>query len=62
MSSPDPLWVKFDVSDTGVGLSEDVCAKILMPFSVLSSSREEVNGAGFGLYIVRLIVDTLVRN
>ena len=50
--SPDDGFVRFDVSDTGSGISEDNLSKIFEPYF---STKE--TGTGLGLAIVQKIVD-----
>jgi signal transduction histidine kinase len=50
--SPDHGFVRFDISDTGSGISEDNLSKIFEPYF---STKE--TGTGLGLAIVQKIVD-----
>ena len=50
--SPDDGFVRFDVSDTGSGISEENLSKIFEPYF---STKE--TGTGLGLAIVQKIVD-----
>jgi two-component system sensor histidine kinase AtoS len=50
--SPDAPYVRFEISDTGVGISEENLSKIFEPYF---STKE--TGTGLGLAIVQKIVD-----
>ncbi|CBL46927.1 sensory box histidine kinase/response regulator [gamma proteobacterium HdN1] len=53
----DELWIRFDVSDTGVGLSEDVQEKIFEAFTQADSTTTRVyGGSGLGLALCKQIV------
>ena len=49
------LFCRVDVTDTGVGLSEEEQAKVFQRFYRGRDAREE-EGVGIGLYLVRQIV------
>jgi two-component system sensor histidine kinase AtoS len=50
--SPDNGFVRFDITDTGAGISEENLSKIFEPYF---STKE--TGTGLGLAIVQKIVD-----
>ena len=57
---PDGLAVCFEVSDTGVGIPEDLLESLFEPFSQLDSSQTRRHGgAGLGLSICRELVDLM---
>ena len=49
------MFVRIDVSDTGIGVSEDETAKIFTRFYRSSDVHDE-RGVGIGLYLVREII------
>jgi PAS domain S-box-containing protein len=56
--SRSPLKLQFEVSDTGVGISETDQGKLFMPFSQADeSATRSTGGAGLGLAICKRIVD-----
>jgi signal transduction histidine kinase len=58
VSSTDDANVRFEVSDTGVGLPQEECDNLFQPFFRSSLSHAaETQGIGLGLHIVQLIVE-----
>ncbi len=58
-SSPDrrPLVrLRFDVEDTGIGMSEEQLSKIFRPFEQVSDSLHREGGTGLGLAITRSLI------
>eukprot|EP00897_Mesotaenium_endlicherianum_P009390 jgi/Mesen1/847/ME000112S10993 len=49
----------FEVADTGEGLTEEVAAKLLMPFVETPDKSNLQGGTGVGLYFCKLLVDLL---
>jgi signal transduction histidine kinase len=55
--------LRFEVIDTGDGLSDEASAKMFMPF--IETPHDKANyqgGTGLGLYICKLLSDLMVRN
>lgn len=54
-SNPQPGFVRFEVTDTGVGIPPDALSKIFDAFE--QGSRASLGGLGLGLAIAKTIVD-----
>jgi signal transduction histidine kinase len=50
--------VLIDISDTGIGLSEDEAAQLFQPFKRITP-KPQIEGTGLGLYIVRQLVERM---
>lgn len=51
-------WVRFSISDTGEGLSDEQLASLFHPFNRLGRSSQ-TEGAGIGLVITKHLVDSM---
>ena len=59
-NSPYPAQkLRFEVIDTGIGISSKHLEKIFQPFERVSLSEEEVDGMGLGLAISKQIVEMM---
>ncbi|MFT4929532.1 MAG: signal transduction histidine kinase/DNA-binding response OmpR family regulator, partial [Phenylobacterium sp.] len=55
--SADQQWVKVDVSDTGLGISEENQHNIFDRFTRVENTLEYIPGAGIGLALVRELIE-----
>jgi len=51
--------VFLSVKDTGIGISEEMQEKIFKPYYQLSNNKQNVQGIGMGLFIVKKTVESL---
>lgn len=51
--------LRFQVQDTGVGMSQDEVKKIFLPFEQVGSTQKQLEGTGLGLAITHKIVDMM---
>jgi CheY-like chemotaxis protein len=59
-TDPDIHWIRFDVRDTGTGISDDKLGDLFQPFSQLdASTSRRHSGTGLGLAIVRQLLDLM---
>ncbi|MDB9313459.1 ATP-binding protein [Spirulina sp. CS-785/01] len=58
-STHNPLPIRFQVEDTGVGISEHHLQRIFMPFEQLGNTRKRDEGTGLGLAITQQILELM---
>jgi signal transduction histidine kinase/DNA-binding NarL/FixJ family response regulator len=54
-----PLKIRFEVSDTGVGISPEQLDKIFRPFEQVGEVKRRAEGTGLGLAITRQLVELM---
>ena len=53
-------WLSFSIADTGIGMSEEQCARVFSPFTQAdSSSTRKYGGTGLGLSITKSFCELL---
>ena len=58
--SGDQLWVRLRVSDTGIGMSDEVQTRLFLPFEQgENGTTRRFGGTGLGLAIVRRLTDLM---
>jgi signal transduction histidine kinase len=51
--------IRFQISDTGIGMSQEQIAKIFLPFEQVGNSKKQAEGTGLGLAISQKIVQLM---
>ncbi len=57
LSQPNPTTVRFDIKDTGMGITPDEQVKLFKKFARAESAVGKTVGTGLGLYISKLLVE-----
>ncbi len=55
-TEPDAVKVRFEIEDTGIGMSAEHLEKIFQPFEQVEEASRTVEGTGLGLSIVQKII------
>ncbi len=57
LTNPNPQLIRFEVVDTGPGISKEEQGKLFQKFYRVESNVGKTTGTGLGLYICRLLVE-----
>lgn len=57
LSQPTPETVRFEVTDTGPGISKEEQTKLFQKFYRVRTNVGKTTGTGLGLYISRLLIE-----
>ena len=58
-ASPHPFHIRFEIQDSGVGISPEDMNKIFQPFEQVGDKRKKNEGTGLGLAISQQIIDLM---
>lgn len=58
-SCSDSKWVRFSVTDTGMGLTEEQQMRLFQPFERLGAERSGIEGTGIGLVISKSLLELM---
>ena len=56
---PSTALIRFEIKDTGVGMTSEQQTKIFLPFEQVGHSKHRMQGAGLGLAISRQLVEIM---
>ena len=63
LNDPSHLFIRFEVKDTGIGISKEACSRLFLAFEQAdNSSTRRYGGAGIGLAICRRLVKMMDGN
>lgn len=57
--APLKTCIRFEVIDTGVGMTEEQMQKIFLPFEQVGDTRSRAEGTGLGLAVTRRLVESM---
>ncbi|MBO5956455.1 MAG: hybrid sensor histidine kinase/response regulator [Bacteroidales bacterium] len=57
--SKDENSMTFNISDEGIGIPQDKLEEIFKPFSRIDNNESLIEGSGFGLFVVKGLIDLL---
>ena len=57
--SKDENSMTFNISDEGIGIPQDKLDEIFKPFSRIDNNESLIEGSGFGLFVVKGLIDLL---
>lgn len=49
----------FNIKDEGIGIANDMLEEIYKPFSRVDNKKSSIEGSGFGLYVVKGLIDLM---
>lgn len=49
----------FNIKDEGIGIASDMLEEIYKPFSRIDNNKSSIEGSGFGLYVVKGLIDLM---
>jgi CheY-like chemotaxis protein len=58
--APQPVWISFSISDTGMGIRKEDIAKLFSDYNQVDTrANREIEGSGFGLSITKKFVELM---